>query len=93
MWVNGMFYVDNLLLYGLLDEELFDMEIYGYDFQGLLLVGIDNDVVIDIVDFGYGDLLKFFVLEYLDLLRLLIEMGVEIYIDVLELLVVFQRFE
>ena len=66
------------------------MEISGYDPQGPSPVGTDNDVI-DSVDLGHGDLLKSFVLEHLDPLRLSTEMGAEIYIEALEL--VFQRLE
>lgn len=91
MWANGMFHADNPLSHGLLDEEPSDMEIYGYDPQGPSPVGTDNDVVIDTVDLGHGDLLKSFVLEHLDPQRPSTEMGAEIYTEALKL--VFQRLE
>ena len=91
MWANGMFYAENPLAHGLLDEEPPDMEIYGYDPQGPSPTGSDNHVVIDPVDISHVDLLKSFVLEHLDPLRPSTEMGADVYTEALDL--VLQRLE
>lgn len=46
-----MFYDDNLLLYGGLDEDLDDLIFYGYDLQGFFLFyDSDNNVIVFLIE-------------------------------------------
>lgn len=88
MWINGMFHPGNPLAHAQLDEDPCDMEMYGHDPHGPSSVGSDNNVVVEAVDVDNDDLLKSFVLEKLDPLKQSSEMGVDIYTEALELVLV-----
>ena len=85
MWINGMMHTDNPLSRGQLDDNPVDMEPYGYDPQGPSSAESDNLVVVEAVDLGVNDLLKSFVLERVDPLKQSSEMGIDIYIQAKEL--------
>ena len=80
-----MMHTDNPLSRGQLDDNPVDMELYGYDPQGPSSAESDNLVVVEAVDLGVNDLLKSFVLERVDPLKQSSEMGIDIYIQAKEL--------
>ena len=84
MWINGMLHPENPLAHAQLDEDPNDMEMYGHDPHGPSPVGSDNNVVVEAVNVDHEDLLTSFVLENLDPLRQSSEMGVDIYTEALE---------
>ena len=88
MWINGMMHDDNPLSQGQLDEQPSDMELYGYDPQGPSPTESDNHVVVEAVDLGVNDVLESFVFERVDVQKQLSEMGIDIYIEALELVLV-----
>jgi hypothetical protein len=87
MWVNGMMHANNPLANGDLDNDLddFDYEFYGHDPQGPAALGEDNNVVVEPVEFDHQQEIESHVLEVLDPLKLSTEMGINIYIEALEL--------
>lgn len=87
MWMKGMFHPDNPLAHAELDEEPDDLEMYGHDPYGPSSAGSDNNVVVEEVHLPQDDLLTSFIHETVDLLRQSDEMGVDIYTEALELLV------
>ena len=91
MWTNGMMHPDNSLSCGQLDEDVTDLATYGYDAQGPSTFDSENDVVIDPVVLNNGDALKSFVLENMDPLSQSCEMGIDLYMKALEL--VLHRLE
>lgn len=88
MWINGMMHDDNPLSQGQLDEQPSDMELYGYDPQGPSPTESDNHVVVEAVDLGVNDVLESFVFERVDVQKQSSEMGIDIYIEALELVLV-----
>lgn len=87
MWINGMFHPDNPLAHAELDEEPYDLEMYGHDPHGPSSVGSDNNVIVEAVHLPHDNLLTSFILETIDPLQQSHEMGVDIYTEALELVV------
>ena len=87
MWLDGMFHPDNPLAHADLDEEPYDLEMYGHDPHGPSSAASDNNVVVQLVHLPHNDLLTSFVLETIDPLQQSDEMGVDIYTEALELVV------
>ena len=85
MWTNGMMHPDNPLSHGQLDEDVSDLAMYGYDAQGPSTIDTDNNVVIEPVVLHNGDVLKSFVLENIDPLSHSCDMGIDLYMEALEL--------
>lgn len=86
MWTNGMMHPDNPLSHGQLDEDVPDLAMYGYDAQGPSTIDTDNNVVIEPVVLHNGDALKSFVLENIDPLSHSYDMGIDLYMEALELI-------
>ena len=84
MWLNGMFHHGNPLSHGQVDEQPSNIEIYGYDPQGPSSNESDNHVVVEAVNLGVNDLLESFVLERVDPLKHSSEMGIDVYMEALE---------
>ena len=82
LWINGMFHPDNPLAHAELDEESHDFDPYVPS-----SVESDNNVIVEAVDLPHDDLLTSFVLETIDPLQQSDEMGIDIYIKALELVV------
>ena len=57
MWINGMFHPDNPLAHAELDEEPYDLEMYGHDPHGPSSVGSDNNVIVEVVHLPHDNLL------------------------------------
>ncbi|CAB4015275.1 Hypothetical predicted protein [Paramuricea clavata] len=57
MWINGMFHPDNPLAHAELDEEPYDLEMYGHDPHGPSSVGSDNNVIVEAVHLPHDNLL------------------------------------
>ena len=87
MWLDGMFHPDNPLAHADLDEEPYDLEMYGHDPHGPSSAASDSNVVVQPVHLPHDDLLTSFVLETIDPLQQSDEMGVDIYTEALELVV------
>jgi hypothetical protein len=86
MWTNGMLHGDNPLARGLLDEEPDDQGVYGYDAQGPSCLGEDNNVVVEPIDFDNKEIIELYVLDNVDPLRESSELGVDIFCEVLRLI-------
>lgn len=78
-----MLYSDNFFFYGLLDEELSDVNFYGYDVYGLICLGDDNNIVFEFIEFEYIELLELYVLVFVDFLVDFNDMGVDLFCKVL----------
>ena len=85
MWLNGMSHHNNPLSHGQVDEQPSNIELYGYDPQGPSSRESDNRVVVEAVNLGVNDLLESFVLERVDPLKQSSEMGIDVYMEALEL--------
>ena len=70
-----------------LDEEPHDFEMYGHDPYAPSSVESDNDVIVEAVYLPHDDLLTSFVLETIDPLQQTDEMGIDIDIKALELVI------
>ena len=55
--INGMFHPDNPLAHAELDEEPYDLEMYGHDPHGPSSVGSDNNVIVEVVHLPHDNLL------------------------------------
>lgn len=84
LWTNGMLHPENPMSCAQLDETPNDMETYGYDAQGSATVD-NNEVVVEPVNLPYADILESFVLGRVDPLKQSTEMGVDVYIEALNL--------
>lgn len=62
-----------------------DLRMYGYDAQGLSVLSEDNNVIVEPVELAEKDVISAFVLERLDPLRLSVQMGIDVYNEALEL--------
>ena len=85
MWTNGMMHPDNPLAHGQLDEDVSDLAMYGYDAQSPSTIDSENNVVIEPVVLHNADALKSFVLENIDPLSHSCDMGIDLYMEALEL--------
>ena len=61
-----MMHPDNPLSCDQLDEDVRDLEMYGYDAQGPSTIDRENEVVIEPVVLNNGDVVKSSVLENID---------------------------
>ena len=76
---------NNPLSHGQVDEQPSIIELYGYDPQGPSSRESDNHVVVEAVNLGVNDLLESFVLERMDPLKQSSEMGIDVNMESLEL--------
>lgn len=49
MWMNGMMYVNNFFVYGDVNGELDDIELYGCDLEGFFFLEEDNNIVVELI--------------------------------------------
>ena len=85
MWTNGMMHPDNPLSHDQLDDYVSDLAMYGYDAQGPSTIDSDNNVVIEPVLLDNSDVVKSFVLENIEPLSQSCEMGIDLYMEAPEL--------
>lgn len=88
MWLNGMMRHNNPLSFGQVDEEPDNFEYYGYDPDGPTPIDSNNNVVVEEVDLGDNDLLTSTILDKLDPLKESNNMGIEIFQEALELVLI-----
>lgn len=85
MWTNGMMHPDNPLSHGQLDGDVSDLAVYGYDAQCSSTIDSDNNVVNEPVVLHNGNALWSSVLENIDPLSHSCDMGIDLYLEALEL--------
>jgi hypothetical protein len=86
MWMNGMLHDDNPLSHGCLDEDPDDLVFYGYDPQGPSpFDDSDNNVTVSPVEISKEDEVLQILKQEIDPLASSTEMGMEIYMNALDL--------
>lgn len=85
MWLNGMMHERNPLAHAHLDDDPDDLECYGYDAQGPSPLEDNGGVVVSEVILDNNEEILSFVLENLDPLSPSNDMGVDIFVNALQL--------
>lgn len=91
MWANGMLHQDNPLARGELDYlEDYDLEMYGYDpNEPSPLEQMDNNVIVEPIEVNNKEIIRSFVSQTIDPLRHSPDMGVDIYTEVIDMILQF----
>jgi hypothetical protein len=85
MWLNGMMHERNPLAHSQLDDNPDDVEYYGYDPQGPSPLEDNGAVVVPEVRLDNNEEIRSFVLENINPLSPSHDMGVDIYVNALQL--------
>lgn len=86
MWTNGMMHPDNPMANGQLEElEECELQLYGYDPEGPPPISEDGIVVVEPIELDNEDLIRAYILERVNPVRQSLEMGIDVYVEALEM--------